>query len=279
MKPVSYKRIFAYLIDVIIIAFVGVLIGYIVPVSDKYEESSDELMEVISDYTDKKIEEDEYINKVNDISYTLNKESVPLSIISVVLYTIYFVVIPYYNNGQTFGKKIMKLKIVSNKGKKLSMNNYLIRALIVDSILSSIIGVITILVLSKASYIETYNIVSYAFTCLYIITFAMILFSKDGRGLHDYLARTKVVVVDDLGNPVQEEKVKEESKDEEVEDADIVETKEVEEKEETKKEVKEEREEKKVTKKETPKKVQNKNTKKKSETTKKSSTKKTTKKN
>ena len=104
MKPASYKRIFAYIIDVIIIAFVGVLIGYVVPVSDAYEKASNELTETISDYTDKKIDDDEYLDKVNDISYTLNKESIPLSIISVVLYTIYFVVVPYYNNGQTFGK-------------------------------------------------------------------------------------------------------------------------------------------------------------------------------
>ena len=270
MKPASYKRIFAYIIDVIIIAFVGVLIGYVVPVSDAYEKASNELTETISDYTDKKIDDEEYLDKVNDISYTLNKESIPLSIISVVLYTIYFVVVPYYNNGQTFGKKLMKLKIVSNKDKKLSMNNYLLRALLVDSILSSIIGVLTILFLSKTNYITTYNIVSNVFTYLYIVIFAMILFSKDGRGLHDYLAGTKVIALDNDGNPVTEEKVIEEKQ---VEDAMIIETKE------EKEEINNEKViEKKETKKDTSKKTTNKNTKK-SETNKKSSTKKGTKKN
>ena len=52
-------------------------------------------------------------------------------------------------NGQTLGKKIMKIQIVSSENKKLSMNNYLIRSLLVDSILMNIISIITILLMNK----------------------------------------------------------------------------------------------------------------------------------
>lgn len=214
MKPMSYKRVLAYLIDIILVSFIGVLIGYLIPVSSEYEKADAELRDVFSDYSNKKIDDETYLEKLNDISYTISKESVTLSIITVVVYIIYFVVVPYYYNGQTFGKKIMKMKIISNQDKKLSMNNYLIRALIIDSILSNIIGVVTILFLNKSAYIESSNIVSNIFMYLYIVIFAMILFQKDGRGLHDIIAGTKVVMVDENGDVVPEAVVVNEKKEE-----------------------------------------------------------------
>lgn len=232
MKPMSYKRVLAYLIDVLLVSFIGVLIGYLIPVSSEYEKADAELRDALSDYSNKKIDDEAYLEKLNDVSYTISKESVALTTITIVVYIIYFVVVPYYYNGQTFGKKIMKMKIVSNQDKKLSMNNYLIRALIIDSILSNIIGVVTVLFLTKSAYIESSTIVSNIFMYLYIIIFAMILFQKDGRGLHDIIAGTKVVMVDESGNVVSEAIVVKEKKEEPKEIETVEEVK----KEETKKE-------------------------------------------
>ena len=225
MKPASYKRVFAYLIDIIVIAFIGVIIGGFIPVSEKYEVASIELTDTLKDYTDKKIDEETYIEKVNDINYTLSKESLATSIITVVIYIGYFVILPYYWNSQTVGKKIMKIKIAPiNEEKKLTMNNYLIRALIIDSILSSIISIVLLLIFNKANYIIIDNFVSNFFMYFYIISFIMILFRKDGMSLHDFIARTKVVMVDDKGEVVEEAIVVKENKEEK-------ETKEIEEKE------------------------------------------------
>ena len=225
MKPASYKRVFAYLIDILMIACIGVLIGGFIPVSEKYEAASVELTDTLKDYTDKKIDEETYIEKVNDINYTLSKESLATSIITVVIYIGYFVILPYYWNSQTVGKKIMKIKIAPiNEEKKLTMNNYLIRALIIDSILSSIISIVLLLIFNKANYIIIDNFVSNFFMYFYIISFIMILFRKDGMSLHDFIARTKVVMVDDKGEVVEEAIVVKENKEEK-------ETKEIEEKE------------------------------------------------
>lgn len=135
MKPVSYKRILAYLIDIFIVICIATILTIFIPVSEEYTNQMNELNAVLEDYSSGDISETEYLEKFNDISYIVNKESVQVSIVSVVLSTIYFVVLVYYMNGQTFGKKIMKIQVVSANSKKLTMNNYLIRSLIVDSIL------------------------------------------------------------------------------------------------------------------------------------------------
>jgi len=215
MKVSVYRRIFAYLIDTMIIVFISTLLTMAIPMSESYKNASSELTQVMEKYTSGEMKEKEYLESVNDISYTLNKESIAESIVSVVISTIYFVVIAYYLNGQTPGKKLMKLRIVSTKkDKKLTMNNFLIRGLIVDSILLNIISIIIILTLKKSTYLSIYNVISNIFSFIYIATFVMILFRQDGRGLHDLIAKTKVVSVEKEKEQVEESKEIKETKEE-----------------------------------------------------------------
>ena len=225
MKPVSYKRILAYLIDIFIVICIATILTIFIPVSEEYTNQMNELNAVLEDYSSGDISETEYLEKFNDISYIVNKESVQVSIVSVVLSTIYFVVLAYYMNGQTFGKKIMKIQVVSANSKKLTMNNYLIRSLIVDSILMNAISIIAILFLEKSSYLKVYDVTSTIFGAIYVVIFAMILFRQDGRGLHDLLANTKVISLNDK-KVLNEEKIKEEKKEtkkEVIKDAEIIE--------------------------------------------------------
>ena len=225
MKPVSYKRILAYLIDIFIVICIATILTMFIPVSEEYTNQMNELNAVLEDYSSGDISETEYLEKFNDISYIVNKESVQVSIVSVVLSTIYFVVLAYYMNGQTFGKKIMKIQVVSANSKKLTMNNYLIRSLLVDSILMNAISIIAILFLEKSSYLKVYDVTSTIFGAIYVVIFAMILFRQDGRGLHDLLANTKVISLNDK-KVLNEETIKEEKKEtkkEVIKDAEIIE--------------------------------------------------------
>lgn len=225
MKPVSYKRILAYLIDIFIVICIATILTIFIPVSEEYTNQMNELNAVLEDYSSGDISETEYLEKFNDISYIVNKESVQVSVVSVVLSIIYFVVLAYYMNGQTFGKKIMKIQVVSANSKKLTMNNYLIRSLLVDSILINTISIVTILFLEKSSYLKVYDVISTIFGAVYVIIFAMILFRQDGRGLHDLLANTKVISLND-NKVLNEEPIKEEKKEtkkEVIKDAEIIE--------------------------------------------------------
>lgn len=223
MKANSYKRVLAYLVDVMIISFVSLLLTYFVPTSENYNKLNKEFENLTIDYRNQEVTMEEYLEKGTDINYQLNKEGVPQTIVSTVLSIIYFVVLAYFMNGETLGKKLMKIKITSNNDKKLTMNNYLIRALVIDSVLMNIITIITILLFSKDIYLTSYNIISYVFSFVYIISLAMILFSKNGRGLQDILANTKVIsteTVEEKQEVLEKEKIT--KKDPKIEDAEII---------------------------------------------------------
>ena len=223
MKANSYKRVLAYLVDVMIISFVSLLLTYFVPTSENYNKLNKEFETITIDYRNQEVTMEEYLEKGTDINYQLNKEGVPQTIVSTVLSIIYFVVLTYFMNGETLGKKLMKIKITSNNDKKLTMNNYLIRALVIDSVLINIITIITILLFSKDIYLTSYNIISYVFSFVYIVSLAMILFSKNGRGLQDILANTKVIsteTIEEKQEVLEEEKIT--KKDPKIEDAEII---------------------------------------------------------
>ena len=223
MKANSYKRVLAYLVDVMIISFVSLLLTYFIPTSENYNKLNKEFENLTIDYRNQEVTMEEYLEKGTDINYQLNKEAVPQTIVSTVLSIIYFVVLAYFMNGETLGKKLMKIKITSNNDKKLTMNNYLIRALVIDSVLMKIITIITILLFSKDIYLTSYNIISYVFSLVYIVSLAMILFSKNGRGLQDILANTKVIsteTIEEKQEVLEEEKIT--KKDPKIEDAEII---------------------------------------------------------
>ena len=158
-------------------------------------------------YEDKKITNKEfntYIEKINkdyskvqlDNSYLLTKYSKINVIITSLCILLYFTLMPYFCKGQTFGKKIMGIKIVSSKDKKLKYSNYLLRSLIVNEVFINILNVLCILILSKNNFIM-YNKIMYVVTYILEVSIVIsILFDKNNRGIHDLLSGTKVIGIE-----------------------------------------------------------------------------------
>ena len=193
MKPYSYKRILAYILDVIIITIISEFITMIVPQSETYQAKSEEYIQLLKDYSQQKISKDEYLEQVNESLYILNKESVSVTIITIALSIGYFAISAYYMKGQTVGKKLMHIKIVSDDEREPSLKQYLIRSLFMNSILSNILGVIALLALQKTLYLKVNDVIVYFFISFSIVDVSMILFRKDRRGLHDLIAKTSVI--------------------------------------------------------------------------------------
>ncbi len=193
MKPYSYKRILAYILDIIIVAIISELIAMVIPQTETYEKKSSEYMQLLEDYSNKKISQEEYLEQTNDTIYVLNKESIGVTIIAIALSVGYFTLTAYYMDGQTIGKKLMRTKIVSFDNSTPTLKQYLFRSLFMNSILLNILGLIALLVFKKDIYLKVNDVLTYFFVSFYIVDISMILFREDKRSLHDMLTKTMVI--------------------------------------------------------------------------------------
>lgn len=209
-KPYVHKRILAYVLDIMIVAVISSLLTYFIPTNREYDLASEELAEVVDNYTNGKITLEEYTEKVNNLNYEMTSNSVGTTIITIVVSVLYFGVYNYYSHGETLGKKLMKIKIVGVNNQKLGISNYIIRSAILNGILVNIITMWMVMFMDKSLYIKYDSIVSTTFSFVVVLCFTMMLFRSDGRGLHDFLAQTVVVNKDDQYlEPVDSNKVKE----------------------------------------------------------------------
>lgn len=220
------KRVMAYIIDVLIFSIVLTPIinwSVINPYIDEYTENYSQYTELIEQANAGEIdtETDEYKDKIVDLNYNINKYKVISSSISVAGFLLYFAVLQWALNGQTIGKKIMKIRVVANnEDKKLNVGNYILRSLILNNIIFSIILIIGVYIFKAPGYYTLSMVVSYLQLLVMSLIMLMVVLRKDFRGLHDFVAGTKVI---DLAVSVQDEASLEK---EEVEEKQVIEVKE-----------------------------------------------------
>lgn len=192
---IALKRIVAYIIDYMIITLIStslVYITFINPRYDEYIEASNAYNNLVQEYYNKDIDAKELTTESRNLSYEINSNGYVYTIGNIIIIFLYYGVFVYFTKGQTLGKKIMGIKIVSNKEKELKIYNYFIRAFILNGVILSILTLIAIC-FKESIYLNIYTIASNFDMILMIVLFLMVLFNKDGRGIHDILAGTKVV--------------------------------------------------------------------------------------
>lgn len=192
-KPYFFPRLVAYIIDVTLVSIVCSGILFLFPKNENYSKYLKEYQEVQTNFIDNKIGADEYIHKVADITYDIDYSNVLSMIVEVVLLILYFIVFQFYNKGQTFGKKLMKLRVVNNNGNELTLNQVTCRALIIDSILINLFMIAALLFSGRNYYYYASLSLQILSGIIIFVTLMMIFFRKDGRGLHDVVTGTKVI--------------------------------------------------------------------------------------
>ena len=202
IKAMFSQRVLAFLIDLVLLSMITSLITMFIPVNDTATKLYEEQNRVLEGYVEGTVSMEEYVNQMIDISYDISRQTVIISIVAIVISLLYYVVYPCYNNGQTFGKKLMKIKIKKTNDKELSMNDLLIRSMINNNVLVSIINVILVLFLSKDLYLSTSSLVGVIQYIVLIISLIMIAFTKNAQGLHDKVVHTEVVMVNTVKEDV-----------------------------------------------------------------------------
>jgi len=196
MKASFFKRLAAYFIDIMIVTIIASIVsaGFS---STRYEKAYEEYEELMTKYTAQEITVEEYTDQIGQVIYEIQDSSVVVSIITVLSSIAYFIVFQYLNKGQTLGKKMLRLRVQEN-GKDPSIKAMIIRTLIVDSILSGILGIALLYILNKNNYYFGYSMVAMIEMMFVFVSVLFILYRKDKNGLHDIMAHTEVI--DERGN-------------------------------------------------------------------------------
>lgn len=189
MEATFGQRLCAYFIDFIIISILLTLVTYSMDFT-KRNEIYDEMLNYYSEYDPTNLEQTE---KLLDLQYQYSKESIPTTAISLIITIGYFAVFQYLNNGQSIGKKLLKIRIVGKDNSKVNIMQIFIRSIFIYQIILSITDLIIIYTLNKTDYLNIYGILTWINSMFIIISALFILYRKDKRGLHDFMAKTYVV--------------------------------------------------------------------------------------
>ena len=193
-KPFFITRFLAFIIDIFLVLFLSCLVSVPFVNVEKVNTISEESKEIVDKYQKQEITDQEYIVEASNIQYMMAKNMEIVSIFSILFTVLYFVVLPLYNKGQTLGKKLFGLKIVSTSG-ELSTNQLLFRSFIANFLLLNFISVLFLMFASRDVYtqgVELFTVIQYVVTFVSIIK---IIISKDGLAVHDGLVHTKVIKV------------------------------------------------------------------------------------
>ena len=200
MKKVFFtQRLFAYLIDYLVVSLVLIacitLIGLFIPANPKENEAYDNFAksyeELLTNPNDKDI--NSFYKEQLDNMYIIEKSNVISLAFGIIINIAYFGAFQFLNNGQTLGKKVTKIRVVSNNSKyKYTYLTSVLRAAFTYSVFTNLIICAIFIIMKPTNYFIPYFIISFG---AFIFNFAnaiLIAVKKDGRGLPDMICQTKV---------------------------------------------------------------------------------------
>ena len=207
MKRIKFRRFGSYLIDIFIVSLLVMLISkinFINPYASKYKETyenySEYYLNLIDGETELSVDDllnDEYAGYVRDLSLY----SITNILTEVVVIILYFTLFPKFNNNQTIGKRLLKIKVEHIDGKDIKLYTWFIRSLLIPicaniifyNVITSILNVGIVLAFKGTIYLYANLTLTYII-CLYCYADIMVSYiRKDNRTLHDLICKTKVV--------------------------------------------------------------------------------------
>ena len=190
-KASLLRRILAFLIDFALVTIVVVAVSSLLPKNNNIDVLNREFNDTLSNMEN--VSFSVSFNQMALIYKDLDQARIMYSVINAVMIFIYFIFIPYFFDGKTVGKKILKIKTVRNDKECLSLKNLVIKNMIDTGLMYMLFSLTLIYILPGYSYFIFVIALSILQISLIVASICMIIKRKDKRGLNDILSGTKVV--------------------------------------------------------------------------------------
>ena len=139
----------------------------------------------------------ESVSRVFDIQFDIDEERILISTIAIVVYIGYFIIFEFLKNGQTIGKKLLRIRVENKEqGKSLTLISMIIRPLILNWIFIAFVSLLLSVLGLREHYFYIMAIVIILQIVIVIICIVQMKIREDGRGLQDILSCTRVVKVE-----------------------------------------------------------------------------------
>lgn len=188
------KRALAYIIDFIILGiFVSITLLFTNVDTSSVESEMSNLAEML---LSKNINISTYLKNYGKLFYKYDIIQFITNLLNFLYIIILYIIVPGFTEGQTIGKKIMKIRVVNEDDTCVSIINLINRALLVDFLGYLLITLIIINFISGFPYFIIATILGILQFLLVIISGFMILYNKKQKGIHDILTKTKIRVIE-----------------------------------------------------------------------------------
>lgn len=191
------KRMIAYMIDLLLITSILMILFSILPSDLKTQKVQTKIDQIGEEYASGEMDKMTYFMTLSSLEKDLDQKQALEIVIDSVLIVIYFIIVPYIWNGFTVGKRIMNLKIVSNENKKVHLMSLFMRAFIIDGLLASLLIIFGIYVIDESFYLSFVSILAILQLLSLIVSYFMIKYRRDLKGLDDILSHSKVVKINE----------------------------------------------------------------------------------
>jgi uncharacterized RDD family membrane protein YckC len=182
-KKVSGERVVAALVDYIAMYVVGLIISIVPLFFFGFEDFIDSIFGAA----------------IMGTGDTMSPEFIMYTMITVyaglVVYLIYFVIVPWKWNGQTLGKKLMKLRAINEYGENPGLWSHFVRS--IQGWTTYYTALVGWVILINYLLFSVLSIVTFLISAVFLVSFIMMLAREDGRGLHDMMAGTWVIKTDE----------------------------------------------------------------------------------
>ena len=201
--------------------------------TEEYNELND-LKEVIEqDKLDKELSGEEigtikekasekYVDSYNKLAYQLTKDNYVTKVITIGVTILYLGFIQFLLKGKTIGKFFFKIKVVDKDdiNKEVPLWKYIVRSILVGEVLLIGSDLICLFATNEYNYLTASNIINTTQYIYEIIFLIVMMMREDGRSVHDLIIGTRIALIEDGKEVIEDKKeeaeeVKEEPKKEE----------------------------------------------------------------